>query len=140
LRVERAAAAGSGTGIARTYNVDPSFAKIAAMSTPTKLIVAITQIDWNCGPMPLARALHYGHHRSAAGPWKERGMVHSREKASTTERELQAYTDELGIHHHAERLAANLGLAHALEELNQVRREIAAQCEPVALAAKAARK
>lgn len=61
-------------------------------------------------------------------------MVQSRERASATERELQAYTDELGIRHHAERLEANFGAGRALEVLEQVTRAIAARRGPVPLA------
>lgn len=42
-------------------------------------------------------------------------MVQPRNKASDTERELQAYTDELGIRHHAERLELNFGADRALQ-------------------------
>jgi hypothetical protein len=55
-------------------------------------------------------------------------------RQSKTERELQAYTDELGIRHHAERLEANFGADRAIEVLEQVTRAIAARRPPVSLA------
>ena len=48
-------------------------------------------------------------------------------RQSKTERELQAYADELGIRHHAERLEANFGADRALEVLERVTRAIAAR-------------
>jgi hypothetical protein len=48
-------------------------------------------------------------------------------RISKTERELQAYTDELGIRHHAERLEANFGSDRALKVLNEVARAIEAR-------------
>ena len=47
------------------------------------------------------------------------------------ERELQAYTDELGIRHHAERLEANFGCDRALKVLEEVTRVIAARRPPL---------
>ena len=41
-------------------------------------------------------------------------------RKSKTERELEAYTDELGIRHHAERLEANFGSDRALKVLEEV--------------------
>ena len=38
-------------------------------------------------------------------------------RQTKAERELQAYTDELGIRHHAERLEANFGCDRALKGL-----------------------
>jgi hypothetical protein len=58
-------------------------------------------------------------------------MVQSRERATAAERELQAYSDELGIRHHAERLETNFGGDRAIEVLEQVTRAIAARREPV---------
>ncbi len=55
------------------------------------------------------------------------------EKASKTERELQAYTDELGIRHHAERLAAISGADRVLQVLAEVTRAIAARRAPMPL-------
>ena len=46
-------------------------------------------------------------------------------RKSKTERELEAYTDELGIRHHAERLEANFGTDRALKVLEEVARVIA---------------
>ena len=54
-------------------------------------------------------------------------MVQPSNKASDTERELRAYSDELGIRRHAERLEANLGADRAIEVLDQVKRAIAAR-------------
>ena len=54
-------------------------------------------------------------------------MVQPRNKASDTERELQAYTDELGIRHHAERLELNFGADRALQVLQEVTRAITAR-------------
>ena len=51
-------------------------------------------------------------------------------RASDTERELQAYSDELGIRHHAERLEANFGADRAIEVLEQVARAIASRRHP----------
>jgi hypothetical protein len=56
---------------------------------------------------------------------EERSMVRPNDKPSDTERELQAYTDELGIRHHAERLEANFGAEHTIKVLEQVTRAIA---------------
>jgi hypothetical protein len=61
---------------------------------------------------------------------EERSMVQPGNKASDTERELQAYTDELGIRHHAERLEANFGADRALKVLEEVTRTIAARRPP----------
>ena len=47
-------------------------------------------------------------------------------RKSSTERELEAYTDELGIRHHAERLEANFG-TRALKVLEEAARAIAAR-------------
>ncbi len=55
------------------------------------------------------------------------------EQASKTERELQAYTDELGIRHHAERLEAITGGDRALQVLAEVTRAIAARRAPLPL-------
>ncbi len=52
-------------------------------------------------------------------------------RQSKAERELQAYTDELGIRHHAERLEANLGCDRALKVLEEVTRVIAARRPPL---------
>ena len=52
------------------------------------------------------------------------------EKASKTERELQAYSDEIGIRHHAERLQAISGADRAIEVLEEVARGIAARRLP----------
>jgi len=41
-------------------------------------------------------------------------------RKSETERELEAYTDELGIRHHAERLEANFGADRALKVLEEI--------------------
>ena len=54
-------------------------------------------------------------------------------RQSKTERELQAYTDELGIGHHAERLEANFGRDRALRVLEEVTRAIAARPPPLAV-------
>lgn len=48
-------------------------------------------------------------------------------RKSKTERELEAYTDELGIRHHAERLEANFGSDRALKVLEEVARAIQAR-------------
>jgi hypothetical protein len=48
-------------------------------------------------------------------------------RKSKTERELEAYTDELGIRHHAERLEANFGSDRALKVLEEVTRAIQAR-------------
>ena len=53
------------------------------------------------------------------------------EKASATERELQAYSDEIGIRHHAERLEAISGPDRAIEVLEQMARAIAARRPPL---------
>ena len=44
-------------------------------------------------------------------------MVRPVNKTSDAERELRAYSDELGIRRHAERLEADLGTDRALEVL-----------------------
>ena len=54
-------------------------------------------------------------------------MVRPTNKASDTERELRAYSDELGIRRHAERLEADLGTDRALQVLEDVVRAIAAR-------------
>jgi hypothetical protein len=54
-------------------------------------------------------------------------------KVSDTERELRAYSDELGIRRHAERLEADLGTDRALQVLEEVTRAIAARRPPVPL-------
>jgi hypothetical protein len=54
-------------------------------------------------------------------------------KASDAERELRAYSDELGIRRHAERLEADLGTDRALQVLEAVARAIAARRPPVPL-------
>jgi hypothetical protein len=64
---------------------------------------------------------------AAAGAMEERIMVRPQEKPSITERELQAYYDEFGIRHHAERLEANFGSDRALRVLDEVTRAIAAR-------------
>ena len=46
-------------------------------------------------------------------------------RLSKTERELRAYTDELGIRRHAERLEANFGADRALQVLEEVTRAMA---------------
>jgi hypothetical protein len=56
---------------------------------------------------------------------EECSMVQPGNKPSVTERELQAYSDELGIRHHAERLEANFGADRALRVLEEVSRAIA---------------
>lgn len=48
-------------------------------------------------------------------------------RKSKTERELEAYTDELGIRHHADRLEANFGSDRALKVLEEVARAIQAR-------------
>jgi hypothetical protein len=48
-------------------------------------------------------------------------------RKSKTERELEAYTDELGIRHHAERLEANFGSDRALKVLEEVAHAIQAR-------------
>jgi hypothetical protein len=60
-------------------------------------------------------------------------MVRPTNKASDTERELRAYSDELGIRRHAERLEADLGTDRALQVLEDVTRTIAARRPPVPL-------
>jgi hypothetical protein len=60
-------------------------------------------------------------------------MVRPTNKASDTERELRAYSDELGIRRHAERLEADLGTDRALQVLEDVTRAIAARRPPVPL-------
>jgi hypothetical protein len=60
-------------------------------------------------------------------------MVQPGNKASDTERELRAYSDELGIRRHAERIEENLGADRAIEVLEQVTRAIAARRPPVSL-------
>ena len=55
-------------------------------------------------------------------------MVRPNNKPTAAERELRAYTDELGVRHHAERLVANLGAIRAVEILEQITRSIAARC------------
>jgi hypothetical protein len=72
---------------------------------------------------------------------EECSMVQPGTKPSVTERELQAYSDELVIRHHAERLEANLGTDRAIEVLDQVMRTIAARrAPPPAAVIKAARR
>jgi hypothetical protein len=65
---------------------------------------------------------------------EERSMVRLSNKESDTERELRAYSDELGIRRHAERLEADLGADRAIEVLEVVARIIAARRPPVSLA------
>jgi len=60
-------------------------------------------------------------------------MVRPTNKASDTERELRAYSDELGIRRHAERLETDLGTDRALQVLEDVTRAIAARRPPVRL-------
>jgi len=60
-------------------------------------------------------------------------MVRPVNKTSDAERELRAYSDELGIRRHAERLEADLGTDRALEVLEQVTRAIEARRPPVPL-------
>jgi hypothetical protein len=62
-----------------------------------------------------------------SGTMEERSMVHPGNKASDTERELRAYSDELGIRRHAERLEADLGADRALRVLEEITRAIAAR-------------
>lgn len=57
-------------------------------------------------------------------------MVQSGDKASATERELRAYSNELGIRRHAERLEADLGTDRPIAVLEQVTRAIAARRAP----------
>jgi hypothetical protein len=57
-------------------------------------------------------------------------MVRPNNKPSDTERQLQAYSDELAIRHHAERLEVNLGADGALQVLEEVTRTIAARRPP----------
>jgi hypothetical protein len=64
---------------------------------------------------------------------EESTLVQPTNKASDTERELQAYSDELVIRHHAERLAINLGTDRALRVLKEVTLTIAARRPPVPL-------
>ncbi len=52
---------------------------------------------------------------------------------SKTERELEAYTDELGIRHHAERLEANFGADRVLKVLEEVTRAINARHSSLAI-------
>ena len=54
-------------------------------------------------------------------------MVRLGDKPSDTERELQAYSDEIGIRHHAQRLETNFGPDRALKVLEEVSRAIAAR-------------
>ena len=61
-------------------------------------------------------------------------MVRPGDKPSATERELQAYSDELGIRQHAERLEANFGADRALQVLDEIARGIAARRTPVVFA------
>ena len=58
-------------------------------------------------------------------------MVRPVNKTSDAERELRAYSDELGIRRHAERLEADLGTDRALQVLEEVTRAIAARRQPV---------
>ena len=60
-------------------------------------------------------------------------MVRPVNKTSDAERELRAYSDELGIRRHAERLEADLGTDRALEVLEQITRAIEARRPPVPL-------
>jgi len=53
-------------------------------------------------------------------------MVQS-SKASDAERQLQGYSDELGIRRHAERLEATFGADRAIEVLEEIVRRIAAR-------------
>jgi hypothetical protein len=62
-------------------------------------------------------------------------MVQSRGRATAAERELQAYSDGLGIRHHAERLEANFGPDRAVEIIERVARSIAARRQSLPLAA-----
>jgi hypothetical protein len=65
---------------------------------------------------------------------EERSMVRPTNKTtSNTERELRAYSDELGIRRHAERLEADLGTDRALQVLEEVTRAIAARRPPAPL-------
>lgn len=61
-------------------------------------------------------------------------MVRPTNKTSDAERELRAYSDELGIRRHADRLEADLGTDRALQVLEEVTRAIAARRTPVSLA------
>jgi hypothetical protein len=61
-------------------------------------------------------------------------MVRPTNEASDAERELRAYSDELGIRRHAERLEADLGTDRALHVLEDITRAIAARRKPVSLA------
>jgi hypothetical protein len=58
---------------------------------------------------------------------EESSTVRPTNKVSDTERELRAYSDELGIRRHAERLEADLGADRALQVLEDVTRTIAAR-------------
>ena len=60
-------------------------------------------------------------------------MVRPTNKVSDTERELRAYSDELGIRRHAERLEADLGTDRVLKVLEELARAIAARRPPVPL-------
>ena len=64
---------------------------------------------------------------------EERSMVRPTNKVSDTERELRAYSDELGIRRHAERLEADLGTDRVLKVLEELARAIAARRPPVPL-------
>jgi hypothetical protein len=64
---------------------------------------------------------------------EERRMVRPTNKVSDTERELRAYSDELGIRRHAERLEADLGTDRVLKVLEEVTRTIVARRPPVPL-------
>ena len=55
----------------------------------------------------------------------------TRSRQTKAERELQAYTDELGIRHHAERLEANFGCDRALKVLEEVTCVIAGRRPPL---------
>ena len=57
---------------------------------------------------------------------EEQSMVQS-SKASDAERQLQAYSDELSIRRHAERLEAISGADHAVQVLEEIARAVAAR-------------
>jgi hypothetical protein len=70
---------------------------------------------------------------AVSGTIEESGMVRPTNKVSDTERELRAYSDELGIRRHAERLEADLGTDRVLKVLEELARAIAARRPPVPL-------
>jgi len=63
---------------------------------------------------------------------EEQSMVQS-SKASDAERQLQAYSDELGIRRHAERLEAISGADRAVQVLEEIARAVAARRPPLSV-------